>query len=141
MKKLILGLFLLSATAMAQQAIMSLPRDATNIPLDQGLGNPYAFTLTPTTASYDAAVRYEIPKTGNDTGRVYRHLYVLNPSATRTAFVCFGDANGCTIDSFIVRPGYGLVFEPIRFGAAVGTPFVYVRLDDAGSQVVDLSIW
>jgi len=141
MKKLLLALLLISTTGIAQQSILRLPRDAANQPLDLGLGIPYAFTLTPTTASYDVGVRYELPKTGDNTGRVYRHLYILNRSVTRTAYVCFGTAAGCSVDSFIVRPGYGLVFEPLRFGDAVGTPFVYVRLDDVGSQELDLTVW
>ena len=140
-KYLLLVLGLISSLSLAQQLSYPLPRDARDNVLYFGVGNPFAFTLTATSDAYDTAVRYEVPTNGLNAKRVFRHLYILNPSATRTAFVCFGDATGCTVDSFIVRPGYGLVFEPILFGSLHNTGYVYVRLDAAGSQVLDLSIW
>jgi len=141
MRNLILPLLLLCTPVFAQQLTYPLPIDANRNPLALGVGNPYAFTLTPTTNVYDVAVRYLLPSSGLDTNRVYRHLYILNPSATRTVYVCFGNVSGCSQDSYIVRPGYGLVFEPLRFGVPVGISYVYVRLDAAGSQVIDLSVW
>jgi hypothetical protein len=141
MKHLIKLLIILAMPLWAQQLTYRLPRDANNAVLYSGVGNPYAFTLTPTTASYSISVRYQIPSTGVDTNRVYRHLYVLNRSATRTAYVCFGDDSGCSVDSFIVRPGYGLVFEPLRFGKAVDLEYVYARLDAAGTQELDFAVW
>lgn len=141
MKKLIIFLILFSATAMAQQLTFRLPRDAGNTPLSFGVGNPYAFELAPTSDAYSTDVRYEIPSSGADTNRAYRHLYVLNRSGVRTVYVCFGNADGCSTDSFIVRPEYGLVFEPLRFGAAVGLGYIYVRLDEDGAANVDLSVW
>ena len=140
MKKLLL-LLTFAVPAWAQQLTYELPRDARNTPLYSGVGNPIAFTLTPTLDTYDTSVRYQLPSTGINTNRVYRHLYILNPSSTRTAYVCFGSSTGCSQDSFIVRPGYGLVFEPLRFGKAVDTEYVYVRLDAAGSQTVDVTVW
>ena len=140
MKYILLAL-LFTGVVQAQQSIIRLPRDANNTPLEFGLGVPYSTVLTPTTDAYDTGIRYELPKTGIDTNRVYRHLLVYNPDATRTVYACFGDATGCSVDSYIVPPGFGFIFEPIRFGDAVDLPYVYVRLDAAGSSAVVLTAW
>lgn len=141
MKYILTALLLFTGAVQAQQSIVRLPRDANNTPLDFGLGIPYAFTLTATADAYDTGVRYELPKTGNDLNRAYRHLLVYNPDATRTVYACFGDATGCSIDSYIVPPGFGFIFEPIRFGDAVGLPYVYIRLDAAGSVTPTMTAW
>lgn len=131
-------LFIISAHAQPSQGRM-LPRDAKNNALIFGLGNPYASTITVTASTYVA--NYTLPTSGLDANRVYRHLYAYNPDANRTVYVCFGDSTGCSTDSYIIRPGYGLVFEPLLFGAPVGSPLVYFRLDASGSVNVDLSAW
>lgn len=141
MKYLLLALSLFSSLSFAQQLSYPLPRDARDNVLYFGVGNPYAFELTATTSSYTTGVRYQLPTSGNDVKRVYRHLYVYNPDSTRIVYICFGDSSGCSTDSYKVRPGFGLVFEPIRFGEPVGTGYVYMRLDSAGSVTADLSAW
>ncbi len=139
---IVLFLFvLISKVGVAQQLTYPLPNDANNRILYFGVANPYAFQLTATTNAYDTSVRYQLPSTNKDTNRVYRHLSVINPSATRTVYVCFGNSSGCSVDSIIVPPGYQLVYEPLRFGKAVDYEYVYIKLDSAGSVTATLSAW
>lgn len=141
MKKLLLLAVLFTVGVYAQQSTIPTPRDAKGYPLSHGLGGSYASSVVVTVTSYDTSVRYQVPSSGNDAMRAFRHIYVLNRSTTRTVSVCFGDENGCTDDAMIVRPEYGLIFEPVLFGAAVGKEYVYFKLDAAGSANVDVSVW
>jgi hypothetical protein len=140
MKKILL-LLTISMSLHAQQSILRLPRDGANAPMSHGMGLPYGFVLTPTTDAYDNSIRYQLPSTGNDTNRVYRHISVYNPSASRTLYICFGGSSGCTGDNIIVPPSVALVYEPIRFGKSVDTEYVYVRLDSAATVAVTFGVW
>lgn len=140
MKKF-LTLLALAGTVHAQQLTYPLPLDARNTVLYFGVGNPFGFQLTPTTSAYDNAVRYQLASTGINTNRVYRHLSVINPSATRTLYICFGDSTGCSMDNIIVPPGFQLVYEPLRFGKVVGYEYIYARLDSAGSVAATFGAW
>ena len=141
MKYLLLLLLCVSGLAQAQRLDYPLPRDARDEVLYFGVGNSYAFELTVVSSSYDTGVRYQLPVAGDDVNRAYRHLYILNPDATRTVYACFGDSSGCSVDSMKVRPGYGLVFEPLLFGAKSNKGYIYLRLDSAGSVLVDGAAW
>jgi len=111
--------------------------------LPLALGNPYAVTLTTSSASYDVSVRYQVPSSGNDAQRAFRTVAVVNPSATRIAYFCFGNSSGCSTDSIIVRPGYAIVFEPLLFGKAVADnkEYIYMRADSAAALTADLMVW
>lgn len=149
MKKLffvsLLVLFLFAyfgiSKAWSQQLTYPLPNDANNRILYFGVGNPYAFQLTPTTSSYDTGVRFQLPSSGLDKNRVYRHLSVINPSDVRSLSICFGDSSGCTTDMIIVPPGYQLVYEPLRFGLPVGLEYVYAKLDASGTVTATFAAW
>ena len=141
MKNLFKILTLISLPLYAQQLNYRLPRDAANQPLSFGVGNPYSFVLTATADTFGTSVRYQIPSTGIDAGRAYRHISVINPSLNRTIYICFGDVLGCSTDMIIVPPEFSLVYEPLRFGKAVDTEYVYMRLDTAGSVDATIGVW
>jgi hypothetical protein len=140
-----LGLLLITlfsvSVSKAQQLTYPLPIDANRAPLYFGVGNSYAFQLTPTTSAYSTMVRYQLPTAGDDINRVYRHLSVINPSTTRTLYICFGNASGCTVDAIIVPPEYQLVYEPLRYGNPVGFGYIYAKLDAGGSVTATFAAW
>jgi len=142
MKNLILLclFFWLGEQAIAQQSLMSLPRDARNNPLESGLGGSYAASQTITVTAYNVSQRYQVPSSGLDVNRAYRHFFLLNRDAVDTITVCFGDATGCSDNAVIVRPGYGVVFEPVLFGKAVGKEYVYFKTD-LGPADIDVAVW
>lgn len=136
--------FTIIGQAGAQQLTYPLPTDANRFPLYAGVGNPYGYQLGPTAATYSNAVRFQLPSTGLDTNRAYRHLSVINPSTDRTLYVCFGgsDASSCSgVVHIIIPPGYQLVNEPLRYGKPVGSEYVYVRLDSAGAVTATMGSW
>lgn len=140
--KLLITIFtLFTANALAQQSAIIAPRDARGNPLSFGLGGSYATSAVVSVTAYDVSERYQVPSSGLDANRAFRHLYVLNRSTTRAVSICIGDSTGCTDDAMIVRPGYGLIFEPILFGAATGKEYIYYKLDAAGSANIDVAVW
>lgn len=142
MNKILLGfLTLFPVLGVAQSLTYPLPVDARGNPLMLGVGNPYSTTLTPTTSSYSASIQYQAPLTGIDTNRVYREIYIYNPSSTRTVYICFGSATACSTDNITVPPSTQMVLDAIRFGNAVGFPYVWARLDSAGSSAAVITIW
>lgn len=141
MKYFAMILCLTLGTAHAQQLGYRMPRDAGNNPIPMGIGLPYAFTLTPTTASYDNSIRYALPATGRDLNRAYRHILVRNPSTTRTVYVCFGTSTGCSTDHIIVPSEYAFALDSILYGDSVGFSHVYAKLDAVGSVAVEFTAW
>lgn len=142
--KRIFFLFLLSAAAAAQQAVLPLPRDARNNPLMAGLGEPQLYELTITNTTYGTGNRITLPSTGDSTNRVYRHFWVYNADASRTAYFCFGAAAAACSTSIIkVRPGMGFVDDFSYFGLASsqGTGYIYYKLDSSGTASVDVRVW
>jgi hypothetical protein len=144
MKKLlfIMSLFFwIGELAIAQQSTIPAPRDARGNTLSHGLGSSYSSELSVDVTAYNISDSYQVPSSGNDALRAFRHIYVLNQSADRTVFVCFGDSSGCTTDAMIVFPEIGLIFEPVLFGAAVGKEYIYFKLDSAGTADIHLAVW
>lgn len=141
MRYLLLLVALFSQMALSQQLTYRLPRDANNTPLMFGVGNPYAYEMAPVLATYDTGMRIQVPSAGNDVKRVYRHIGVTNLDATRTVYICFGDATGCTIDGMILPPLYSKAYETLRFGKPVNFEYIYLRLDSAGTANVTVEVW
>lgn len=139
MKILLLAL-LLSLPAMAQRSAMGLPVDNKGTPLIAGLGLPSTCTQTVTTATYTE--NCAIPaNTGDNTGRMYRHIQVYNPSSTASVFVCLGNSTSCATDMIKIRPGAAVTQDFALYGPGNLVTNIWFRLSSAGSEVVDVNVW
>lgn len=141
MKLLLLLLTLIAIPSMAQRSTIPMPKDANNFPLESGLGDTYATSAIVTTTTYDPAQTYQVPSSGNDALRAYRHIAILNRSTSRSVYVCFGASDSCTQNAIIIRPEFGIALDHVLFGKAVGKEYIYFKLDSAGTANVDLSVW
>jgi len=143
MKAFLIGfLFFWGLGAMAQQSIYRLPRDAANNQLYFGLGASYSGTVSVAITSYGTGAKVQLPSTGSDTNRAYRHLMIKNPDASLSIYICLDDSSiTCATDAMIVRPGYTYIFEPLLFGKSVGKEFIYFKLSSGGTVSADYSVW
>lgn len=117
------------------------PKDKNNVPVYAGLGLPYLIEPTITNTTYDLTNRTAISLSGDDNGRQYRHLWIYNPSATISIYVCVGNAGGCSSDMWKAPAGLGVVDDYAYFGIYNSITHVYYRLSSTGSVVPVIRWW
>ena len=123
-----------------QRSVQGLPVDNKGTPLVAALGLPFSCEKTVTTATYTEYC--DMPaNTGNNQGRMYRGIQIYNPSTTDSAYLCFGDATGCSTDMIKVRPGCAVSQDFALFGPGNNVTRIWLRLESAGSEVIDVNLW
>lgn len=126
----------------AQKSDLPSPMDSRGFPLDFGLGESFAGSQTVSVTAYNISQSFQVPSVAPNANRAYRHLYILNQSTTRTVTVAFGTSSSIeSTDSMIIRPGYGLIFEPILFGKPLNREYIYFKVDSTGSAAVDFTVF
>lgn len=141
MKTLLLALILMApGISFAQRSVMGLPVDNRSTPLIAGLGLPSTCSQTVTTATYTQSCAVPA-NTGDNTGRMFRHIQIYNPSSTASVFVCLGPDAACSTDMIKVRPGAAVTQDFALYGPGNAVTKIWFRLSSAGSEVVDVNIW
>jgi hypothetical protein len=139
MKTLLLAL-LLSIPAFAQKSVMGLPVDNRGTPLIAGLGLPSMCEVSTSTATYTEYCQLPA-NSGDNTGRMFRHIQVYNPSSTKSVYVCLGNDTSCATDMIKIRPGAAISQDFALYGPGNLVTRVWLRLSSAGSETVDVLTW
>lgn len=140
---LVLLLTILGHAAQAQQSPLRLPRDSMNTPLIGGLGLPYVYEPSLTNTTYDNSHRVQLPTTGPDTLRQFRHFWMYNPNGSISVYACAGgnDAASCTRDHWVAPPSTGFVDDFGYFGQGNNVTYLYFRIGSAGTIVPSVRYW
>lgn len=142
MKTLILALILLSSHAFAQRSVQALPVDNKGTPLIAGLGLPYLCEVSVSLATYNAGAVCSLPaNSGEETGRMYRHIMIYNGDTADSAYVCLGNSTSCVTDMIKVRPESGLAQDFALYGPGNSITTLWVRMGSAGAATVDVMFW
>ncbi len=142
MKKILIMIvaLLISQLAHAQQANIPIPVDPRKNPILTGLGFSYfSEAVTLTTTSYVSLLA--LPVSGSNLDRPWKGIAVRNPSTTRSVYICWGTASGCTQAGMKLGPEVGLVLDDVMFGSQNSVTNIWGKLDSAGSVAPELTIW
>lgn len=139
MRILLIGFFI-SSMCFAQRSAMGLPVDNKGTPLIAGLGLPSMCEVSTTTATYTEYCQLPA-NTGDNTGRMFRHIQVYNPSTARSVYVCLGNDTSCATDMIKIRPGSTISQDFALYGPGNLVTRVWLRLSSAGSETVDVMTW
>lgn len=139
MRLIICTLLLLPLHIYAQRAVQGLPVDRMSTPLIAGLGLPSMCETTVTTNTYTQYCSMPAA-TGENTGRMWRHIQIYNPSTSKSVYVCLG-ASSCATDMIKIRPGAAVTQDFALYGPGNSISRIWLRLSSAGSEVVDVNLW
>lgn len=142
MKKLLVFIALfVGLKVFATQYKYAVPKDIVNTPIYGGLGTPrYSDSVVLVAPGFVDVMT--VPLTGNDAGRMYRHICVFNPSATANVHVCFG--TGCSSTEMSIpasTSGMGLCLDHTFFGADNQVTVIRAELSTAASVSPQIQIW
>ena len=137
---LFIFLFIFYSNSYAQRAVQGLPIDNKGTPLIAGLGLPSMCEVAVSAATYTAFCQLPT-NTGDNTGRMFRHIQVFNPSATNSVYVCLGNNTSCATDMIKIRPGAAISQDFALYGPGNLVTRVWLRETSTESLTVDVMSW